>query len=107
MFLRERTYTPRKGVMRMNPTSEKAYGLTLDRREKAVLTGVTDVERFDENEVVLHTHGGRLVLTGKGLHVSSLQLEEGRLLVDGAIDGAVYDGGAVKHRGGFLRRALG
>lgn len=91
----------------MNQTTEKPYGLTMDRREKAVLTGVTDVERFDENEVVLHTHGGRLVLTGTGLHVSSLQLEEGRLLVDGTIDGAVYDGGAMKRRGGFLRRALG
>ena len=91
----------------MNQTPEKSYGLTLDRRDKAVLPGVTDVERFDENEVVLHTHGGRLVLTGTGLHVSSLQLEEGRLLVDGAIDGVVYDGGAPKRRGGFLRRALG
>lgn len=91
----------------MNATPEKSYGLTLDRREKAVLTGVTDVERFDENEVVLHTHGGRLILTGTGLHVSSLQLEEGRLLVDGSIDGAIYDGGAVKRRGSFLRRALG
>lgn len=91
----------------MNQAAEKSCGLTLDNRERAVLTGVTDVERFDENEVVLHTHGGRLILTGKGLHVSSLQLEEGRLLVDGAIDGAVYDGGAVKRRGGFLRRALG
>ena len=91
----------------MNQLPEKSYGLTLDRREKAVLTCVTDVERFDESEVVLHTHGGRLVLTGTGLHVSSLQLEEGRLLVDGAIDGVVYDGGAPKRRGGFLRRALG
>ena len=94
----------------MNQTSEKPYSLTIDRREKAVLTGVTDVERFDESEVVLHTHGGRLVLTGTGLHVSSLQLEEGRLLVDGTIDSASYDSGMPRsggRRGGFLRRALG
>ena len=91
----------------MNEPMGKPFGLTLEKREKAVLTGVTDVERFDETEVVLHTHGGRLTLTGTGLHVSSLQLEEGRLLVDGAIDGAVYDGGKMKRRGGFLRRALG
>ena len=90
----------------MNETG-KPFGLTLERREKAVLTGVTDVERFDESEVVLHTHGGRLILTGSGLHVASLHLEEGRLMVDGAIDGAVYDGGTPKRRGGFLRRALG
>ena len=80
--------------------------LTIDRREKAVVTGVTEMERFDEDEVVLHTHGGRLVITGSKLHVSSLQLEEGRLLVDGAIDGVQYDGGRPAKRG-FLRRALG
>ncbi len=91
----------------MNQSPEKEYGVSLDRREKAVLTGVTDVERFDENEIVLHTHGGRLTLTGSGLHVSSLQLTEGRLLVDGAIDGMLYDGGTPRRRGGFLRRALG
>ena len=91
----------------MNSTPEKPYGLTLDRREKAAVTGVTDVERFDENEIVLTTHGGRLILTGTGLHVASLQLEEGKLLVDGAIDGAVYAASALKRRGGFLRRALG
>ena len=89
----------------MNEPAGKPYGITLERREKAVLTGVTDVERFDENEVVLHTHGGRLTLTGSGLHVSSLQLEEGRLMVDGAIDSVAYDGGV--RRGGFFRRALG
>jgi sporulation protein YabP len=93
--------------MHMNQPTEKPYGLTIDRREKATVTGVTDVERFDENEIILTTHGGRLILTGTGLHVASLQLEEGRLLVDGAIDGAVYAGNAVKRRGGFLRRALG
>ena len=94
----------------MNEPMGKPFGLTLEKREKAVLTGVTDVERFDETEVVLHTPGGRLTLTGTGLHVSSLQLEEGRLLVDGTIDSASYDSGMPRsggRRGGFLRRALG
>ena len=95
----------------MNESTAKPFALTLENREKAILTGVTDVERFDESEVVLHTHGGRLTLTGANLHVSSLQLEEGRLLVDGVIDGASYDnvplrGGLLK-KGGFFRRALG
>ena len=86
---------------------EKPYGMTIDQRKKAVVTGVTDVESFDDGTVVLHTHGGRLTLTGTGLHVSSLQLEEGRLTVDGVIDSAAYDGGGPRRRGGFLRRALG
>ena len=88
-------------------TPEKPYGMTIDQRKKAVVTGVTDVESFDDGAVVLHTHGGRLTLTGTGLHVSSLQLEEGRLTVEGSIDSAAYDGPGVKRRGGFFRRALG
>ncbi|MBR2719331.1 MAG: YabP/YqfC family sporulation protein [Clostridia bacterium] len=91
--------------MQKNPSTEKPFSLTIDRRARATLTGVTDVESFDENAVILHTHGGRLVLTGSGLHVSSLQLEEGRLLLEGTIDSAGYEGATRK--GSFFRRALG
>lgn len=91
---------------RTGKAAEKPYGMTIDQRKKAVITGVTDVESFDEGTVVLHTHGGRLTLSGSGLHVSSLQLEDGKLAVDGAINSAVYDSGA-RRRGGFFRRALG
>ena len=93
--------------MQKNTTAEKPFSLAIDRRAKASLTGVTDVESFDENTVILHTHGGRLILTGTGLHVSSLQLEEGKLLLEGSIDSASYDGSPERRRGGFLRRALG
>ena len=94
----------------MNEAATKPFGLTVERREKAVLTGVTDVERFDETEVVMMTHGGRLTVTGTGLHVAGLMLEEGRLLLEGSIDSASYDAGGPRHgsrRGGFFRRALG
>ena len=93
--------------MQKSTPAEKPFSLTIDRRAKASFTGVTDVESFDENTVILHTHGGRLILTGAGLHISSLQLEDGKLLLEGAIDSAAYDGPAGKRRGGFLRRALG
>ena len=93
--------------MQKNAPAEKPFSLVIDRRARATLTGVTDVECFDENTVILHTHGGRLTLTGSGLHVSSLLLEDGKLLLEGAIDSAAYDGPAGKRKGGFLRRALG
>jgi sporulation protein YabP len=93
--------------MQKNQSTEKPFSLIIDRRAHATLTGVTDVESFDENTVILHTHGGRLTLTGSGLHVSSLQLEDGRLLLDGTIDTAIYDGPGTRGKGGFFRRALG
>ena len=80
-------------------------GLIIERREKAVITGVENVESFDEEQVTLHTAGGRLVLTGSGLHVESLQLEQGRMVVTGRIDSAAY--GDIRRAAGFLRKALG
>lgn len=87
------------------PKPVKPFALNIDGREKAALTGVTDVESFDDTAVVLHTHGGRLTITGKGLHVSALQLEDGRLMLEGAIDSAAYDN--AKSRRSFWRKALG
>ncbi|MBS5728517.1 MAG: sporulation protein YabP [Faecalibacterium sp.] len=81
--------------------------MVIENRKKAVLTGVKEVDRFDETAVVLETWGGRLTLTGSGLHVSALQLEEGKLLVDGDIDGVQYEQGRARRKGGFLRRAIG
>ena len=80
---------------------QKPCGLVIENRKKAVLTGVKEVDRFDETAVVLETWGGRLTLTGSGLHVSALQLEEGKLL------GVQYEQGRARRKGGFLRRAIG
>lgn len=91
----------------MAQETDQAYGLTLEKREKLLLTGVTDVERFDENEMVILTRGGRLTVTGSQLHVASLTLENGRLTVAGTVDGMVWDGAGPARRGGFFRRALG
>lgn len=91
-------------MMKETPQSEPGYTFTLDRRQKATLTGVTDVESFDDQTVILHTHGGRLILTGTGLHVSGLTLEDGRLTLDGAIDSAAYDAPEGGARGKWRKR---
>lgn len=91
-------------MIKETPQTGPGYSLTLDRRQKATLTGVTDVESFDDQTVVLHTHGGRLVITGSGLHVSGLTLEDGRLTLDGAIDSAAYDAPAGLRRSWLRRR---
>lgn len=68
----------------------KNHTLSLENRQHAVLTGVSEVLGFDENQVVLMTENGEIDLTGEGLHVTRLMLEEGQLAVDGKIDGVFY-----------------
>lgn len=85
------------------PATDQHYSMSLEDRRHLTLTGVTDVESFDEGAVVLHTYGGRLIVTGKELHVASLQLENGRLQVNGSVDAVVYDSPGSKRRG-LMRR---
>ena len=48
------------------------------------MPGVADVEAFNEEEVVLLTDMGVIVLSGEGLHIVKLNLDEGVLAVEGA-----------------------
>jgi len=68
-----------------------SHTLHLDQRSHAVITGVSDVSSFDENEVILRLDGGIAILSGEGLHIGKLLLDEGRLDVDGRVDSIVYE----------------
>ena len=81
------------------------HRLELDGRERLVISGVEDVERFDENGIVMSTSAGVLTVTGEGLHIGKLSLEGGELHVDGRIDSLAYEEPAVG--GGLLRRLFG
>ena len=39
--------------------------------QQLTVSGVSDVERFDENEIVMSTSKGTLVVTGENLHIES------------------------------------
>ena len=49
--------------------SAMQHRLELDGRERLVVTGVEEVERFDEEEIVMSTTAGTLVVGGTGLHI--------------------------------------
>ena len=85
---------------------ELPHKLTLEGRNRLNLTGITEVESFDEGMVVLHTTRGVLVVRGQGLHLQMLSLDGGQVLVDGTVDSLTYedDTGPV---GGFFSRLFG
>ena len=66
------------------------HNAILEDRSKLMLTGVNDVERFDENTVVLYTQLGELTIRGEKLHISELSVENGELNIDGEISAVVY-----------------
>ena len=80
----------------------QAHTVTLNDRKRLSITGVEDVDCFNEQIVVLQTPLGTLTVTGSGLNVSQLNVEDGRVSVAGEVDALEYTGG--KRRGGVLGR---
>jgi len=67
------------------------HHISIDRRERVVITGVVEVISFDDETIVCETEMGALVLRGHNLHVNRLNLDEGELEVDGAIENLSYE----------------
>ena len=80
----------------------RAHNITLNDRRRLSLTGVEDVDCFNEQIVVLQTPLGTLTITGSGLNISQLNLENGMVSLEGEVDAMEYTGG--KKRGGVLGR---
>ena len=82
------------------------HTVILEGREQMSVSGVVDVQSFDEEQVLLETVRGMLVVRGQGLHVERLQLEAGELIVQGEIGLMEYDD-SVQPRGSLLGRLFG
>ena len=78
-----------------------AHRVELDGRERLIVSGVDDVDRFDENEIVMTTSAGTLIVTGESLHIGKLSLDGGELHVDGLYEDA------DRPSGGLLSRLFG
>ena len=82
------------------------HQVILQDRGQLELTGVSDVDSFDDTLVLLKTNRGLMSVRGEGLQLKNLNLEGGEVRVDGTISAIVYE--ASGHEGGgFLRRLLG
>ena len=74
----------------LNSVSKRQHKVTMVNRKGCTLTGVADVIAFDENEVILETDMGMLMMKGQGLHIKHLTLEQGEVEVEGRLDSFLY-----------------
>ena len=80
------------------------HTLMLEQRNRLCLTGVTDVDGFDETTVIAATALGALTISGADLKISTLNTETGELLVQGQINALVYL--EQPQKGGFFSRVF-
>ena len=70
--------------------SAGVHRVLLENRKKAVITGVQEIHSFNENEVLLLSEAGKILLKGEQLHVRNLNLEKGDAEVEGRVDSLSY-----------------
>jgi sporulation protein YabP len=64
--------------------------LLLENKEVLNVTGVENVDNFNDEIVVLITNKGKLTIKGEKLNISKLSVDEGKLIVKGIINSLVY-----------------
>lgn len=76
-------------------TEEKKAALphrvTMEERKKLRISGVKEVDSFDDKTVTAQTVMGKLIVQGDHLKVTGLETETGDLSVEGNIHGMVYE----------------
>ena len=79
----------------------RAHSIHIENRSRLQVTGVADVESFNEQQIVLSTEGGYLCIDGEGLHLSKLNLDDGQVAVEGEILELEYEAPQQEKRGLF------
>ena len=79
----------------------RPHRLLLEGREKLLISGIEQVDCFDETGAVLYTVMGRLEIRGEGLHILELSQDGGDLSMEGKVSALFYTDRPEK---GFWRR---
>lgn len=84
----------------------KSHEIKMINRKKMEISGVVNVESFDNEEFLLETECGYMAIRGENLHMKNLNVENGLVSIEGLIFELVYvdhSTGGDKAKGFFSR----
>ncbi len=70
--------------------SRPAHTVSIYGRQQIKMTGVEDIDSFNESEVIFLTSEGMMTVMGSDLHIAKLDLAEGLLVLEGVIQALDY-----------------
>lgn len=84
------------------------HNLILENKEKLSISGVSDVDTFDEGKIILFTEDDTLIVEGEELHIQKLDVANGELIIEGTIYAIQYtgDGSTARANKGFFKKML-
>ncbi|SHK07564.1 sporulation protein YabP [Anaerobranca californiensis DSM 14826] len=83
---------------------QKEHKLTLIEQKKLEITGIEEVDSFNQEEVILVTHDNNLIaIRGEDLNVKNLNTELGKVNIEGMVYEILY---AAQRDGGKKGKGL-
>lgn len=79
------------------------HNIIMENRKNLTVTGVMDIDSFDEQTVVMFTEQGELTVKGDNLHINKIDVDTGDLAMEGEITSLSYSENQ-QQRGGFFSR---
>ena len=79
------------------------HNIILEDRKSMSVSGISDVDSFDEENILVYTDLGELSIRGENLHINQLNIENGELTLEGNIISLAYSS-EQPQSGGFFGR---
>ena len=77
-------------VKKETKIEDKKSNLMLENRRKLTINGVIEVINFNENQILLNTNVGTMMVKGKELKMNKLDVQNGDVIITGKVDSFVY-----------------
>ena len=78
----------------------------LENRQKISITDVQDVDSFDDEMIQVLTPKGNIIIKGAKLQIQKLDLEDGKVIINGTINSINYVEKDSSKGKGFLGKVL-
>ena len=72
------------------------HGISIAERKNIIVTGVKKIESFDNEEFMMDTTLGFLVIKGSGLEIIKLDTYQGNVSIKGQVDSLSYMENVIK-----------
>lgn len=78
--------------------------IIIDEEEHISISGVLDVDNFDESGFIAVIRNGAVTVKGNDFHINKLNVETGELSVDGDVENVSFNTSYGGKSGGFISR---
>lgn len=76
--------------MNFSDNAERRQEISISDRTRLFISGVEDVQSFDDKNIILKSNFGMIAVDGEDLHIGQLSIETGELKIEGRIGGVLF-----------------